>query len=86
MPCKFRFVTLTCWIVTAAAILGFVGACSPEQYKAEADKEVYQVIDSKWQDGFGYKSNYIISDSNVPESPNDKMLCSFPSHNLTTKE
>ncbi|MFC1604784.1 TolC family protein [Planctomycetota bacterium] len=71
MSCKFRFVTLACWGLAAAAILGLVGACSPEQYKAEADKEVYQVIDSKWQDGFGHKSNYIISDSNVPASPDD---------------
>lgn len=71
MSCKFRFVTLACLGLAAAAILGLVGACSPEQYKAEADEEVYQIIDSKWQDSFGHKSNYIISDSNVPPSPND---------------
>ena len=53
-----------------AVILGLAG-CSPEQYKAQADKEVYQIIDNKWQDEFGHKSNYIISDSNVPPSPED---------------
>ena len=53
-----------------AIMLGFAG-CSPEQYKAQADKEVYQIIDNKWQDEFGHKSNYIISDSNVPPSPDD---------------
>ncbi|MEK7993635.1 MAG: hypothetical protein AAB403_07510, partial [Planctomycetota bacterium] len=51
-------------------ILGFTG-CTTEHYKADADKEVYQIIDSKWQDGFGHKSNYIIGDSNVPASPSD---------------
>ena len=68
---RFPFVTLACWVLAAAIVFGIAGACSPEQYKAEADKEVYQVIDSKWQDGFGHKSNYIISDSNVPLSPDD---------------
>lgn len=48
-------------------VLGFAG-CSTEHYKADADKEVYKIIDDKWQDGFGYKSNYIIADSNVPAS------------------
>jgi outer membrane protein TolC len=64
-------VTLICWILAAAVVFGIVGACSSEQYKAEADEEVYQVIDSKWNDGFGHKSNYIIDDSNVPLSPDD---------------
>jgi len=48
-----------------------LGACSPEHYKAEADEEVYKIIDSKWHDSFGQKANYIISDSNIPPSPND---------------
>ena len=71
MFCKFHLVTLLCWALGIAVILGFVGACSPEQYKAEADEEVYKIIDSKWQDDFGLKTNYTISDSNAPESPND---------------
>jgi len=57
--------------MAAAFALGMTGACSPEQYKADADKEVYEIIDSKWQDDFGDKSNYIVRDSNVPASPND---------------
>ena len=59
------------WLLGAGVFVGFVAGCSPERYKAEADKEVYQIIDDKWQDGFGNKSNYIISDSNIPASPND---------------
>ncbi|HCO96724.1 MAG TPA: hypothetical protein DIU00_22765 [Phycisphaerales bacterium] len=68
---RFPFVKLVCWVLAAAVVFGIAGACSTEQYKADADKEVYQVIDSKWQDSFGHKSNYIISDSNIPPSPDD---------------
>jgi len=68
---RFRFLSLVCWVLVAAVVFGIAGGCSSEQYKAEADEEVYRVIDSKWLDGFGHKSNYIISDSNVPPSPDD---------------
>ncbi len=71
---EFMFQKLRLWLwglLGAGVFVGFVAGCSPERYKAEADKEVYQIIDDKWQDGFGNKSNYIISDSNIPTSPND---------------
>lgn len=58
------------WMLGAAVILGLTG-CGPEQYKEEADKEVYEIIDSKWSDSLGQKSNYIISDSNIPPTPDD---------------
>ncbi|MHC4203624.1 MAG: TolC family protein [Planctomycetota bacterium] len=67
---RIRLETFLCRVLGIAVILGLAG-CSPEQYKAQADKEVYQIIDSKWQDDFGHKSNYIIKDSNVPPSPDD---------------
>jgi len=69
MFCKFRLLTLLCWVLYAAVILGMAGACSPQQYKAEADEEVYKIIDSKWEDNFGQKVNYTIGD--VEPSPND---------------
>jgi len=53
----------------AAMLLGVAGGCSPGDYKELADKEVNEIIDSKWQDSFGYKANYTISD--VEASPND---------------
>jgi len=62
---------LLCWVLGVAVVLGFAGACSPEYHKADADKEVYKIIDDKWQDDFGIKANYTISDSNDPASPND---------------
>jgi len=71
MFCKFQPVKLLCRVLGIAVILGFAGACSPEYYKADADEEVYKIIDSKWQDDFGIKANYMISDSNAPASPND---------------
>jgi predicted carbohydrate-binding protein with CBM5 and CBM33 domain len=59
------------WVLCAAVLSGLLvaGGCSPEHYKAQADKEVYKIIDSKWQNSFGQKANYTISD--VPPSPND---------------
>ena len=51
------------------AVLGMTGGCSPQQYKADADKEVYNVIDSKWKNSFGQKNNYRVSDT--APSPND---------------
>ena len=71
MFCKFRPVTLLCWLFGIAVVLGFAGACSREYHRADADKEVYKIIDDKWQDDFGIKANYTISDSNTPASPND---------------
>ena len=68
MFCKFQPVTFLCWILGVIVILGFAGGCSSEQYKADADAEVYNIIDAKWQDDFGQKTNYVISDANVPVS------------------
>ncbi len=69
---RFR---LWLWRLLGAGVLaGVVAGCSPERYKAEADKEVYQIIDDKWDRSFGTRSNYIISDSNVPGSPDDLRL------------
>ncbi|MCX5635057.1 MAG: TolC family protein [Planctomycetota bacterium] len=60
------------------AILGMAGGCSPQQYKADADKEVYNIIDSKWKNSFGQKANYRVSDT--APSPNDvNIAASVPS-------
>ncbi len=69
---NFRPVTLLLYGLCAAVIFGMGGACSPEHYKAEADKEVYRIIDSKWRDSFGQKVNYTVSD--VEPSPNDVQI------------
>ncbi|MHC4559985.1 MAG: hypothetical protein ACYS80_22070 [Planctomycetota bacterium] len=43
--------------------------CTQRNYKKEADEQVYNIIDQKWQKDFGTKVNYKISDT-IP-SPND---------------
>ena len=64
MYCKFQPATVVSWILCGVVVFGFLGGCrSPEKYKADADKEVYQIIDAKWQDGFGGKTNYVVSDA-----------------------
>jgi len=72
MTYKFRIITLLYRLLCAAVTVGIVGACSSEHYKADADKEVYKIINSKWQGSFGQKANYTISD--VPPSPNDLQI------------
>lgn len=55
--------------VYALFALSLSWGCSPARYKAQADEEVYKIIDSKWDPNFGQKVNYTIQD--VPGSPND---------------
>ena len=45
------------------------GCKTPEEYKKEADDEVYDIISSKWGDDIGGKYNYKVSDSET--DPND---------------
>jgi len=69
---KLRPITLLYWGLGIVVIFCIAGGCSSEHYKAEADKEVYQIIDSKWQGSFGSKVNYKVSD--VPASANDVQI------------
>ena len=46
-----------------AVILVIIAGCSSRHYKAKADKEVYEILDSKWQEKFGSKTNYKIDDT-----------------------
>jgi outer membrane protein TolC len=69
---KFRLMTLLYWGLGIAVIFCIGGCSSPEHYKARADEEVYNIIDGKWQDDFGSKVNYKVSD--VPASANDVQI------------
>ena len=52
------------------AVSAFLNGCKqPHEYKQQADDDTYNIIDSKWQDEFGPKANYRISDVNA--SPDD---------------
>ena len=68
MCCKFRPVALFT-LAAFVAVFGIPAGCSKEYHKADADKEVYKIIDSKWRDSFGQKANYIVSDSDF--EPNE---------------
>ena len=61
-----------------AVVLTMVVGCSPDFHKADADKEVYKIIDAKWQDKFGQKANYVISDANTIPTPNDVNVAKAP--------
>jgi len=61
-----------------AIVLTMVVGCSPDFHKADADKEVYKIIDAKWQDNFGQKANYVISDANTISTPNDVNVAKAP--------
>jgi len=63
------------WVVSCLASLLIGAGCSTEHYKAEADEEVYTILDAKWDESFGSKVNYRISD--VTPLPND-LLATFP--------
>ena len=57
----------TCSLVAFCCLAGC--ASDPYEYKAEADEKVYGIIEHKWQDDFGSRTNYRVSD--VPAGPND---------------
>jgi len=64
-----RRTLLFCWLGSATVVCLLSGCTDPAQFKAQADEEAYQIIDSKWQDNFGQKANYTVSDAEP--SPND---------------
>ncbi|MFH1371837.1 MAG: TolC family protein [Planctomycetota bacterium] len=63
--------------VVALLFSAILVGCSPNFHKADADKDVYKILDEKWHPSFGQKANYVISDSNIP-SPNDLKIDGFP--------
>jgi len=58
-------------LILTSVSLCFCFGCSPENAdsKAEIDRDVYQIIDSKWDQSYGSKANYKISDTKP--LPND---------------
>lgn len=50
-------------------VVWYLGGCSTDHYKKDADQEVYKIIEAKWQGEFGPQTNYRISD--VEPGPND---------------
>lgn len=68
---------LCLWLALCLSVVSCLGiGCSSEHYKAEADEEVYSIIDTKWQEGFGAQTNYRVSD--MPPSPNEIRIDKIP--------
>jgi len=65
-------------MLCTAIIFGAAGACSPDHYKADADKDVYKILDDKWHPNFGQQANYVIKDANTILSPTDIKLEAVP--------
>ena len=63
-----RLLPLT-MIYSITVLWSLTGCSRPQDYKAQADETVYDIIDQKWQDDFGSKVNYKISDTTP--TPND---------------
>jgi outer membrane protein TolC len=60
------------FVVLITLVLCTLTGCKKHDYKAEADRDVYGIIDTKWQDDFGVKNNYTVNDT--PDLPNDVRL------------
>ncbi len=64
---RWRRLCLLC-----AGGLVVLAGCGPQNYKEDADKRVYSIIDRKWDPEFGTKANYRVSD--VPPGLNDLQI------------
>ena len=74
---------LVCLIICGfMALLSLVG-CGRHDYKAEADEAVYNIINEKWQDDFGGKANYKISDT-TPSPGDIKIEKKIPASGILT--
>lgn len=69
MICNCLTEKLVCLIICLLVCLSGLSGCGPQDYKKDADERVYKIIDQKWNDEFGVKANYKISDTEP--SPND---------------
>ena len=70
-------------------ILGFLtcallpGCKSPQEYKEDSDKKVYNVLDEKWNPDFGSKANYKIGDTQ-PSADDIDVEKAIPSSGILT--
>jgi outer membrane protein TolC len=62
----------TALLALSLALTALVAGCPQRNYKADADKKAYDIIDAQWDPSFGSKANYRISD--VPPSANDLQI------------
>lgn len=51
------------FLLAVSLPLFWMGCTSTEEFKTQADEDVYKILDQKWQDEFGYKPNYKVMDA-----------------------
>ena len=61
--CNYYTKQLVCLMICSLTGLYGLAGCTKHNYKEEADEQVYKIIDQKWQDDFGTKANYKVSDT-----------------------
>ncbi|TFG49323.1 MAG: TolC family protein [Candidatus Brocadiia bacterium] len=85
MKIKLFYFVLIMIILNCAV---FISGCSrndPQKIKTETDNQVYNIIDKKWEDGFGPKSNYkIVDEKDKPAASQADMYRSSVSDGLLT--
>jgi len=69
MLCNYPWKNCVCLLVCALTCICCWSGCAEHNYKKEADDQVYNIIDQKWDESFGTKNNYKISDTEP--SPDD---------------
>lgn len=74
---------LVCLIICGFMSLFCLVGCGRHDYKAEADEAVYNIINEKWQDDFGGKANYKISDT-TPSPSDIKIEKTIPASGILT--
>jgi outer membrane protein TolC len=78
----FRQAGLLSFMVCLLFVFGSAGGCqSPKQQAKEADKAAYNIIDKKWQSGFGEKGDYQIRDS---VATTEEILAGIPPSGVLT--
>jgi outer membrane protein TolC len=74
---------LVCLIICGFMALFCLVGCGRHDYKAEADEAAYNIINEKWQDDFGGKANYKISDT-TPSPSDIKIEKTIPASGILT--
>jgi len=62
MPAFFKYSIRVFFVLFCSWLVILTGCKTPEQFKQQADEEVYEILDQKWTPEHGLKVNYRIGD------------------------
>ena len=63
MSLHYKYAGILSVLLIGGLFCALSGCKSPQELKKEADEDVYNIIDQKWQEKFGYKANYRVIDT-----------------------